>query len=602
MVLLILGGKFLLIRSHASDVPHWDSWIVEGDLLLKPWVEGDLEISSLIGQHNEHRPALTRAWALAIFIVNGQWDARLEAVANAFLHLASALILFHLLGPLFRGWMKPALLLLLVLIFALPFDWENTLRGFQSQFAFLLLFTLIHLHGSLMRKPLGVGWWVAQAAGFATLLSAGSGFVSAAVVIVILGYRALLLRQGSRGDIATLIASVAILGAGFLLSVPAPWHDQYHPDSVLTFLHSLTLLLAWPFPLFLVAPLMVAPILILALKTPRSPPSPASPVLIVLALGLWTWIQTAGLAYSRGGFFLGYSSRYGDLLAVGVIASAAALAVLLSNRPFRGWLRALPALAVCWAALSITGVVYRSFWGERQNLRDLKRIHPIQISLIRDFIVNGDPEALRDQPFLHIPFPDADTLARLLSDPTIRSILPVSIRPTIPLEPDPYSTHGFIPEGVPPETHAQPLEPSWGSFTELKARQQGYFRSAPIHSDLPLLSLTIAGTFSLDQENLTLISIDSNQIIEPMISRTPGVRFMTMNTFRPSGRFAFSVSDQDAETWIAVSNPAEMGLFSWLANKFSKLGLELMVIGSILVLVPTGLNLLQKYRAPDLEK
>ena len=82
----------------------------------------------------------------------------------------------------------------------------------------------------------------------------------------------------------------------------------------------------------------------------------------------------------------------------------------------------------------VAGIGYRSFQGERQHLKDLNRIHPIQISLIRDFIVNGDPSALKDKPFLHIPFPDADQLVGLLSDPTIRSILPVSIRPTVQLE------------------------------------------------------------------------------------------------------------------------------------------------------------------------
>ena len=36
LVLIILGGKYMLIRSHGSDVPHWDQWDIEGAKLIKP--------------------------------------------------------------------------------------------------------------------------------------------------------------------------------------------------------------------------------------------------------------------------------------------------------------------------------------------------------------------------------------------------------------------------------------------------------------------------------------------------------------------------------------------------------------------------------------
>lgn len=598
LALLLFGGKFMLIRSHGTDVPHWDPWIIEGELLFKPWVEGNLEIGSLFTNHNEHRPFFTRIWALGIFVLNDQWDSRLEAVANAFLHVASALLLFHLLRPLFRGWLKPAFLLLLVLFFALPFNWENTLRGFQSQFAFLLLFTLVYLQGSLNRKPLSPGWWLAQAAGCATLLTAGSGFVAAAVLVAVVAFRAFALRAGTRADWATVAVAAFILIAGVLLRVPAPWHDDLRPETVIAFLHSLSTLLAWPFPFFLVAPLMMAPIILLILKA-RSLSIESGPILLVIALGLWTWIQTLGLAYTRGGVALGYSSRYGDLLAIGVIASGAALAVLLSARPDPGRTRFLSILAVSWALLAVGGVGYRSYWGERQHLKDLKRIQSIQISLIRDFIVNGDPSVLKDKPFLHIPFPDADRLAGLLSDPTIRSILPVSIRPTVQVAADDFSTHGFVANGVPAQTHAKPLEASWGSYTDKGAAQQGYFRSQPIESDLPMLSMTIAGTFSLEQENMTLIGLNSTEIVQPMISTVPGVRFMTLNTFRPDGAFALSVADPSSETWIAISNPAGLGFLSWLAKRASKLGLELMMAGAVLMLVPIGLDIRDRPRQSE---
>ena len=590
LVLVVLGGKFMLIRSHGSDVPHWDQWDIEGVQLIKPWLEDNLSAGDLFAPHNEHRPFFTRVWALLIYVVNGQWDARLEMVANALLHAGAAVVILGFLAPTLRGWQKPAFVALLVLLFATPYDWENTVHGFQSQFYFLLLFTLVHLHGSLVRRPLTTGWWVAQAAGLAALFCMGSGAASAVVVLVMLGFKALVLRQWTRGDAYTGIASAAMLAAGILLRVPAPWQDHLRPDSVLAYLHSLSALLAWPFPFLLVAPLMVAPIVIYTLKA-RSAAWDSGTVLFVTGLAVWAWVQTAALAYARGGFQLGYSSRYGDLLAIGVIASAVALAGLL-NLKTDGMKRSTTViLALCWAVLVVSGILYRSFWSERRHLADLRRVHPIQISNIRDFIATGDVGALSDQPMLHIPYPDAGRLAEFLSDPTIRSILPVSIRAPIQLVADKFSTHGFIPNGIPPETHAKPIDPPQGSYTDLGARQKGYFRSQPINPDLPMLSMTIAGTFPLDQEHLTLIGTESADIIGPLISKIPGVRFMTLNSFRPDGPFVVSVTDQNPDTWIAISNPAEMGFSSWLAKKLVKLGFVILVVGLGLTVIGIGWEL-----------
>ena len=586
LFLAILGGKFLLIQSHGSDVPHWDQWDIEGERLIKPWVEGDLTIGSLFAPHNEHRPFFTRVWALGLFVLNGQWDARLEAVANAFLHAAAALLLLYLLGPHFRGWLKPAFLLLLVLLFALPFNWENTVRGFQSQFPFLLLFTLVHLHGSLTRPPLRPGWWASQLSGLATLFCMGSGAVSALVILILLGFRAMVQRSGKRSDLVTAAASVLILILGILLRIPAPWHDRLRPDSIMGWLHSLFSLLAWPTPFFPLALILLAPLLLVAWQTVRNPRETPG-LLFILGLGLWAWIQAAGLAFARGGVSLGYSSRYSDLLAVGVIASAAALALLLPRSP-KGlqWRSQTSLLALGWAVIIVSGLIHRSFWSDRRHQDELLRSHPAQITHIRNFIATGDPQTLRDKPMLRIPYPDPDRLAGFLNDPTIRSILPVSIAPPIPLVTDTFATHGFIPNGVPPETHAKPLDPAMGSFTDKGVRQEGYFRSQPIDPDLPMLRMTIAGTFPLDEEHLTLIATESARIVEPLISKTPGVRFMNLNTFRPDGFFVLSVADRNPDTWIAISNPVAMGFYSWIAMKLTKLGFEFLLIGLVLTAAP----------------
>jgi hypothetical protein len=66
---------------------------------------------------------------------------------------------------------------------------------------------------------------------------------------------------------------------------------------------------------------------------------------------------------------------------------------------------------------------------------------------------------------------------------------------------------------------------------------------------------------------------------------------MTLNSFRPAGPFSLSVADRSQETWIAISNPVEMGFYSWLAKKLAKSGLEVLIVGLVLIAFGSWLDL-----------
>jgi hypothetical protein len=69
-------------------MPDWDQWDAEALKLLVPWYEQDQFLSRLFEPHNEHRVVLTKLQNLALTVLNGQWDSRLFAVANALIHAA----------------------------------------------------------------------------------------------------------------------------------------------------------------------------------------------------------------------------------------------------------------------------------------------------------------------------------------------------------------------------------------------------------------------------------------------------------------------------------------------------------------------------------
>src|SRR5262249_55217188 len=144
LFLVVFSAKLLFLGSYHVTVPYWDEWVMGADL-FRPYHDCSLGWSQMFRLHNEHRVFFTRLLSLALLVVDGQWDPRLQQVVDAAIHALTAGVLAAML---WRASGRRHLLTLLgvcVVTFALPFSWENTLLGFQSQFYFQLLFFVLAL-------------------------------------------------------------------------------------------------------------------------------------------------------------------------------------------------------------------------------------------------------------------------------------------------------------------------------------------------------------------------------------------------------------------------------------------------------------------------
>jgi hypothetical protein len=133
----VIGSKALVVARFGTDLPYWDQWVKEGDMIIAPFYEGSLHVGDFFVPHNEHRIAPTLALNLELTVVGGQWDARVQCIAIAILHAALVLgiacFAWRTCSP---GWgVATAWLLTALCISSLA--WENTLGGFQSVFFFL---------------------------------------------------------------------------------------------------------------------------------------------------------------------------------------------------------------------------------------------------------------------------------------------------------------------------------------------------------------------------------------------------------------------------------------------------------------------------------
>jgi hypothetical protein len=237
----------------------------------------------------------------------------------------------------------------------------------------------------------------------------------------------------ARDGVAALLL-LLLCGIGVSTIGHIPGHEVLRAQSAREWIGASATALSWPefgWPLaFLV---MQAPIVVLASKLLRERRLDGDEAVLV-ALGLWAWIQVALVAYGRGNLGLVTSPRYTDLYAFGgSFVNLLALAVLWRRGPSgRPW----GIFALLWIALFSCGLLARNREAYEVFLFDFRRAKPLEREHVRAFLETGDIAALRSIPPSELPYPRPDVLAEWLATPAIRDVLPLDMRSAAAVSPD----------------------------------------------------------------------------------------------------------------------------------------------------------------------
>ncbi len=432
---LVLAARLHEIHAYTGDVPINDQWQIEAASILAPWLDGTLRPGMFFEPHFEHVPAFTRLLAWLQVVCTGRWDPFVQATVNA--------VLFSGYVALVTRWvaahLRPVAALAVVALFAgnaaLPHAWENITWGFQSQFPLALLCLFLQLRGSFEHAPLTRGWWWAQAAGVAGLFTLASMWIAPLTIVLVS------LWTDPRGDrrrwwpLVTVALGVAILAAIRLTRPPDLTFIQT-VGSPLRFLYALLDLLGWPNAWPGSLAVLNLPLLLFALQLRGRRDAPAFDR-TVLALGLWGAAQAAALAYGRNVDYGGYVSRYGELLAVLVLANTLALARLVTALPRAR--AAGVAFALVWGGVAAFGAWELSRGGHTAYFHEHAARHAqIRRDAVQAYVQRGD-RSLLDQPETRrVLYPLSDIVVGLLARPGIQALLPHSVNPANP--PDPAGT------------------------------------------------------------------------------------------------------------------------------------------------------------------
>jgi hypothetical protein len=569
--LVVLGAKLWTIQLWATDIPYWDQWD-EARLLFKPWLEGTLTWHNFSLPHNEHRIVFTRLLDLLEVKLNGQWDIYFQTVVNAFLHIlygcGLAAVLWHFNGRKGAGLIGFALLP----FFALPFAAENTIHGFQSQFYFTDIFSLIAMLVLCFGKPCGKYWFCGLVAAVAAIFTMASGFLVAVAVLGLMILRALKQRKISREGILVLACAVAVIALGLAMRVTVAQDLVLQAKDAGQFFAALAKNLAWPFgghpvmSVFIILPLVL--VLVGHLRNAFKNPATAE---FVLVFGLWGFLQAATLAFGRAN--LPDSSRYFDALSTLPIAAIAAWFLLVENLQFpRLPQRVLPVLAVLWFGVMGFGTVQVSRLVVDGYSHDSRGWGLLETENVRAFLATGDPGWLHSKMGQAIPYWSSDWLIDLLSNQKMLSIQPADSRPALKLEADEKMTVNF--------SDADPAMPGQ-PFAKVSSRgaagtnSAANFVSLPRSVRLPKLSVQIL--CADPAAKFQFVEVSGRKIeLHPQIS----TRWQTLVTDAPQSPFTLEIKAPGGLP-VAIGDIKELGRFSIWSKDLVDAAVTVLIIGLI---------------------
>ena len=563
-----LAAKLWFINRSGTSLPYCDQWDAEVAGTFIPWFEGRFHLLDFFNAHGQHRIFFTRTCNLCLMLLNGQWDNRLECVFNAIVHSFGVAVLGWILASLLGRRLWPAIWLPFVLILVLPFDWENTLWGFQSQFYFLAFFSLLTIWLLGTNESLSPRWWSRRGRGGVQPVHHGFGFSG-------------VLWRSPRSSCSTFEESdapgearclrlllaplAAVLGVLLKPNLASAYVFLAHTPG--EFIESLSRNLAWPWintPIFALFNLF--PIAVLAWVWWRSDASSSPADRMVLGMGLWVFLQAAAIAYARGAQGKPPVSRYMDTFSFIFVADCLSVALLLSRHraqlPRPGLFAAGFAL---WAFCAATGLVWLTRHAWRDEIPDQEFCQSVRLERMREFQATGDINLLGlPGDCFYLPIVEQK---QLLRNTNIQTILPACLHAPLQITPASASS-AFVRNGVALTDPDPPTETCWGSHTPSGAGAVGTFESLALDkSPLPFLEIPVSGDLGLPGLSLELIDLATGRTNTVRPPQIPGGQWLDVAVPAPVGPFKLVGRSDTATAWFAFKDPRPLGRLSIWASR-----------------------------------
>jgi hypothetical protein len=567
LALLVLAAKWVLIERFAGQAPFADQWDAEGETIYAPMLRGEWTWDRLFSPWNEHRIVPSRLLSILLFRLTGQqWDPTVELAISALLH---AVVLGVLGGWLMRQssaiW-HPRICLFVVMLGILPFAYENTLWSFQSSFYCLLLFSLLCGWGLLGSSPNKIRWWVGLFAGCVAVFALGSGGLVGAAILPVLTMRTLKRKRITLTDLATALAAVALMLMVWVIRVDVAAHVKLAPGSWADFCVAAWRMLAWPFSSFILVAFVVwMPVAIFVFRLIHNQSSRLAPLSdAILFLAGWAVLQMMAIAWVRGALLESAppSSRYLDIMTIGLVANLAAIISLTSRiKPPERWLRLI---ASVWAFVVAAGLIDLSARVATNLLGQWRQASRVETDRLALYLRVGDEEALK----VAQRWDRAAALVKTWSGSLARALPPA-------LQARPPQGFRFLPAvdweegGFDPRLGVPGGYAAWGNGAEENSRAGPLdVTSTPFVLSRGAVAFSYAMSSRRGRCLLEFLSNDGSiAATYSMVPSMEGKRSWWEGTLRiPPGEYRLRVFGHRESGSVAVTAPREMSLAGFIVR------------------------------------
>lgn len=551
--LILWGIKICVINYYGNAVPFGDQWDGEAANLYKPYFDGTLGWKQLLAPHNEHRVFTTRIFALILLKITHSWNPLFQMMANAGLHVIAISLAVFLLTRVVGKNRLPALLFFSFFVFGIPYSWENTLSGFQSQFYFILLLGSSALWLLLCKEPLSIAWWWGILCAMLTFLSLASGiFIFAAAAFV-----SFIVFSSNVRRTPKQLLSIAVLCVFFIACVK--WtpsveaHAQFKASSFHQFYNASLAVFGWPMSDSLLAAIICnLPALVFIIGVIKNRSSLNDSRVFLFGLTIWVIIQGMSIAYGRAATPL--ASRYRDLYAILLLANFACMLYIAANY-FKKWRKWVAIAGGVWAAVVLFSLGLYGFNRIPDEIDGKRRMSVIEEENTRNYIATQDTNYIKNKPLWEIPYPDAASFARFIDMREIREILPGHIgSPLKPTSVDVSPDTAFVVNGYYFTTPVR-ADTTWGSYTpEIGNKSVGdmvlHFKNGDKGKRIgfPVAGYPLRGDITLE--------IEQNGHKWPLkMNDDPKETWQIAETSVDPGDFSLHIRDANTSYWVAVGNP-----------------------------------------------
>lgn len=568
LFLLVVGAKLWLVSVAGSSLPYRDQIDAEGEAVLRPWAEDRLEWEAFFTPHNEHRIVFTKLIAWGVVALNGQWDAYVQVTLNALIHAALLIVFLNWMRQQIRDWRFFVLALVGVGLWILPFDWENTLQGFQSQVYLVLLFSFLHLRGVLGASRMNLKWGLGQVCGLMALGAMAGGSFSSTAIILVLAVRGWRKRVLSRFDIVTILLCTGWVLIGLFTHNSVPGHASFRAQNLAELMSAIGEIMAWPVRgglpwsvLFGLPAIVTAAALLW--RTDIS-------VFDRTYLGVVLWLLITLLATA---VFRGHGSplisRYLTNYALLVLVQGMVWTFLRPSKVTHTGL-------VLWAVLILAALAtsLKPTW--KHILVHREEEMQQQERTLRDYFTTGNPRPILEAPASTLPYPSGPVLIERWRYPSIQNLMPAAVRApaVIASETNPETVQ--LPPSEYPLLTVSPTQRQTEPWLWQSERQSA--------DSQRFLRFKINGGLGDPESALSMRLVSDTESVDVIPEGSARNRWRTINVFRPAGEWWIELEDNDSLEHIALTAPVELGAISWAVEKAIKYHLWWLSLGAVLLL------------------